>query len=242
MITTGKKRFKGEIALNYKLIKFAYPDYQIFRGKIYNAIKDYYSNLNKKIQIVEIGCGYGATTEYILKACSNLNLVAIDNEILMIEQAKAYLKKWNGTAQFTIKETDALLFLNSLQNESIDIIVSELTLHNFKNKYRNLVLREISRVLVNGGILINSDKYPENGTKRLVSFLYELKCFYQLLIPKGKIVLLIKWIIHHLADQFPNRIMKLKESVDELKLLGFDEIKVIYTGKVISVLQTQKIK
>lgn len=237
----NKKRFKGEIALYYKLIKYAYPDYPIFRGKILETIKNYNSNSTSKIEIVEIGCGYGAITDYILKSRSDLNLVAIDNEIQMIEQAKSYLKDWEGPTQFSIKEADALFYLKSLKNESVDIIVSELTFHNFNKNYRNLLLTEIYRVLVKGGVIVNSDKYSAHGIKRLLSFLYEEKCFYQLLVPKRKIKIFMKWILHHIADQFPSRIMKLKKSAKEMKRLGFDELKIIYSGRIISVLYARKL-
>ncbi len=241
MNTSKEKRFE-KLSEDFYHVKCAYPDFSIFQGKIGEVVRNYIPEKSAgNIAIVDIGCGYGATAEVILKSRNDIRLSAIDNEYQMVEGAKRYLAKWDDTPKLKIIEDDALDFLRKLENESIDIVASVLTLHNFKKSYRDTLLIEIERVLKKKGIFVNADKYalddPEEHNKSLHS---ELERFFDTFSQLKKYEVLREWVLHHIEDQSPIRVMSERVSIEQLRGLRFKNVDIIYRNIMIAVLVAQK--
>ncbi len=77
----------------------------------------------------------------------------------MQEQAKKHLSKWITEGKLTFSGDDALTALKKIAPDSVDIVASAYTLHNFLDSYRNEVIQEIFRILKPGGQFINGDRY-----------------------------------------------------------------------------------
>lgn len=227
---TEERRFQGKISSNYPLVMTAFPHLEEMDKLMVAAIGNYQPRCQQTpLLVLEIGCGSGRATAKILSARPDIRLTAIDNEAKMIQQAQQTLQGIMSTEQLDIQQQDALTYLKTQKDNHFDIIASVLTLHNCLNSYRNQVLAEIYRVLVPGGLFINSDKYPQNDP---VEYHRALEKHMALLIDavgvSGNIELLKELILHELSDFSPERIMNEQDFLQKLSEIGYCNSQLIY--------------
>ncbi|NOX71812.1 MAG: class I SAM-dependent methyltransferase [Candidatus Micrarchaeota archaeon] len=226
----AEKRFSGKIGEEYELFLLACPHCDELEMLVGEIIKNEYNNSDKNvISAVEIGCGLGITTKNILISDSRVNVTAIDNERIMLKQAKENLKSYIEDGRLKLIMSDALEFVRSLPDSSFDAIASVFTLHNFEQKYRNELINEIFRVLVPGGLFINADKYARDDNALHYNDLkWQINQFIEKYSGIGRFDLINEWINHYLVDNKDNIIMKEGKSFDILKKSGFRNIKKVY--------------
>lgn len=233
---TEERRFSGLIGKELKYTRLAYPDFDVFQGRVGEIVKGYRAKTNANISVLDIGCGYGFTAAIVLKSRSDLDLQTIDNEPTVIAQAHQFLNKWKTRRSLSIVEADALAYAQKAQKSSLDIVVSVLTLHNMTTAYRKKLLKEVARILKPSGIFINADKYALKGYARYKSLGVEIERYFNAFIPLEKYDLLKEWVLHHISDSAPERVMDEISSKKDLKLLGFGNIKIVYRGNMVAVL------
>ena len=108
------KRFHGKIGEDYELFKLACPHFDDLQNTIGKTIKDYFKKANEKeINVLEIGCGPGYTTEIILNSDKRTKVFAVDNEPVMISKAKIVLNNFIKNNRVKLIEADALEFLKN---------------------------------------------------------------------------------------------------------------------------------
>jgi ubiquinone/menaquinone biosynthesis C-methylase UbiE/DNA-binding transcriptional MerR regulator len=117
---------------------------------------------NKKVTILEIGCGNGAFwTENIKKIPENVNVILSDISLGMVNDAENSLKKVAGKSERlkkTVNEQFRFEAFDSeempLKDESVDIVIANHMLFYFDKPDK--VISEIKRVLKKGGFLFAS--------------------------------------------------------------------------------------
>lgn len=235
------RRFAGRMGEEYDLLKRAYPHYEEIQEKIGEVVAVYRPvSLQTEIEMLDIGCGDGATADIILASRENVKLIALDNEPKMVEQAHKNLEPWSGVRDFAIIETDALDFLRGAKDARFDIVASAFTLHNFLRSYREEVLREIFRVLKPEGLFLNADKYAPEGQKRYEALLVQLERFFDAFVPLGKYDLLKEWVLHNVADQAPDRVMRERDSVQTMERIGYTGINILCRNNMEAVVVARK--
>lgn len=206
--------YSKEMINNYILIDKVYGNYIRFQKKLSRLIQNV-NTKNKNLNILEIGCGTGITTEIIKNARSNIKLTSIDIDINMINYAKENLSQFLNIKYI---ESDALTFLKNEPAKTYDIVVSAFTIHNFSSKYRFKIYSEIHRVLKDNCIFMNADKFvSDNFEMQINSLKYRIDTYIETLLRENKLLLLKEWVSHYIVDQYPSRIMRLNE---EKKRIG----------------------
>ncbi|MCK5026765.1 MAG: class I SAM-dependent methyltransferase, partial [Nanoarchaeota archaeon] len=154
-----EKRFSGKIGEEYELFRLACPHFQELENTLGRIIREQFQDKSfEEIKVLEIGCGSGYTTLIILNSNNRTRIVAVDNESVMIEQAKEILNEFVENNRVELIEGDALEFLKKQDSDSFEVFASGFTLHNFTKNYRGKVIKEIYRVLKPEGIFVNADK------------------------------------------------------------------------------------
>ncbi|MBS3081897.1 class I SAM-dependent methyltransferase, partial [Candidatus Pacearchaeota archaeon] len=233
----NEKRFKGAIGTEYALFEKAYPHFKELQERIALEICKYAKDRN--LSVLEIGCGPGPTSDKILSSNENINLTAVDNEGIMISQAKEYLSNYGDRVKLV--EDDALSFLRGVSDASFDAVASAWTIHNFTLEYRENIIKEIFRVLKPSGLFVNGDKYAqENINKHHEDFNWSIEQFIEKMAKTGNSKICYEWIIHMGLDESSNLLMKEKDSLSQLENLGFLNPRIIWRERMEAILITQK--
>ena len=221
-----KDMFSGIIGQEYEMLKRICPHSTEMSRLVGVAVKDYCEENKKYTSVVELGGGTGITTLSILLANEDLSIISIDNESTMQNQAKSSLVNWVEQSRLSFVENDALSALKNMESNSVDIIASAYTLHNFIQGYRDEVLHEIYRVLKKEGQFINGDRYGlDNISRHTQTVQHEISGYFRVLTELNKLNLLEHWIVHLFNDESENHVMRESSAIQQLKDTGFADIK-----------------
>ncbi len=134
------------MAKNYES-KYGYSDkftkYKINK-KIDIFVQIVHNNFDKKVDILEIGCGTGAYTDVYARKLPKSNILATDISDEMIKVAK----KLHGKSK-NIRYEVRSAYNTGLKKSSVDIVCGFYILHHLN---LNTVRKEVHRVLKPGGI------------------------------------------------------------------------------------------
>ena len=227
---------------DYDLLTTAYPKYGELHEVLAGVVAQFKAGDTRgEIRALEIGCGSGITTSYILSSREDIVLEAIDNEPGMIRQITENLGFWRHEGRLRVLEGAALEHLRTVPDNFLDLIATGFTLHNFTSDYRNEVIREVFRCLRPGGLFVNADKYAvDDDERRFEELGAQLNRFFDTFIPLGKYELLNEWVVHNVADQAPERVMKEGESLEGMAAAGFRKVKVLFRHGLEAVVKGEK--
>lgn len=217
--------FSGVIGQDYELLNLICPLATKMSRLVGDAVSDYAAHTTGNLTVVELGGGTGITTLSLLTASDKLNILSIDNEPVMQEQAKKHLHKWATEGRLAFCGDDALTALKNIATGSVDIVASAYTLHNFLDTYRNEVLQEVFRILTPGGRFINGDRYGlDDVSKHTRTVQDEVSGYFKVLTQINKLDVLEHWIVHLFSDESENHVMRESVALKQLRDAGFSSI------------------
>ena len=218
--------FSGIIGQEYQTLKLICPLAAKMSQLVGEEIeKTMASKPNEALSVLELGGGTGITTLAILMAGESVNVVSVDCEATMQNQAKQSLQKWAEQGRLNFDGRDALTVLKNTTTASIDIMASAYTLHNFLDKYRAEVITEIYRVLKPGGQFINGDRYGLDDISAHTRMIQnEVSGYFKALIEINKLDVLEHWIVHLFSDESENHVMRETFSLQQLEQAGFKQV------------------
>jgi ubiquinone/menaquinone biosynthesis C-methylase UbiE len=217
--------FSGVIGHDYDLLKLICPLAAEMSRLVGRKIAAY--DKSGCLQVIELGGGTGITTLAILASKKELKLRSIDNEPTMQNQAKKHLQPWVEKGVLTFACEDAFNALQHTASNSVDIVASAYTLHNFLDQYRDQVIDEIFRVLKPGGLFMNGDRYAlDNISDHTRLIQQEVTEYFKVLAKIERFDLLQQWVVHLFSDESENHIMREADAVKQLQATGFKNLKV----------------
>ena len=224
--------FSGTIVQDYDLLKLICPLSEEM-SEIVGLVIRRYPNNSAPLSVVELGGGTGITTQPILMANNSLQVLTVDSDPDMQAQAKENLQKWIDNKRLTFCTNDALSALKTLASNSVDIVASAYTLHNFLIDYREQVINEIFRVLKPDGQFINGDRYALDDISEHTRLTQQdASHFFKVLIAANKPDLLEQWILHLFSDEAENHIIRESVALAQLKNAGFIDIQLSHIMNV----------
>lgn len=234
--------FSGVIGENYEMLNLICPLAVKMSHLVGETLSNYAQTKKETLTVVELGGGTGITTFALLNACENIQILSIDNEPVMQEQAKTALAKWVESEQLSFSANDALTALQKLPNDSVDVIASAYTLHNFEHAYRAQVVQEMFRVLKTGGMFINGDRYAlDDISAHTFETQKEIAEYFRILIAENKLDLLQHWIIHLFNDESENHVMRESIALQQLLGAGFTNVELSNRIAVNALVTAQKL-
>ncbi len=217
--------FSGIIGQEYQMLKLICPYAAEMSRLVGEEVAEFCRQQSAKVEVIELGGGTGITTLSILSAAENLQILSVDNEPTMQNQARQSLSEWQSNGRLQFSSDDALTALQSQSGASLDIVASAYTLHNFESNYRLQVLREIFRVLRPGGRFINGDRYAlDDVSAHTRNTQLEVSEYFRVLTEINRLDLLEHWILHLFSDESENHIMRESLAIDQLISAGFGQI------------------
>ncbi len=214
-----KNRFADKLQKNHQIIADFSHGNNVLKIIAALEIKNFLGN--KKINVLEIGCGEGNFTQYLLNYNQDIKLDILDVSPEMIASAKIKLSDRKGNINFICK--DALIFLESCR-KNYDIIVSSWTVHNFKWDEKMELFKHIHNRLNKAGKLFLLDKIYSDVPAENKKQLDKLCRRYDNYLPAG----LKKEIISHAKKDFSiGYRMDEGNILAQIAKLGFKKIKII---------------
>ena len=225
--------FSSIIGQDYYLLKQISPFAAEMSRLVGLSVAKFCAHNSAPVSVVELGGGTGITSLAILSADEHLTLLSIDNEPTMQNQAQQNLQPWVDEGRLCFSGQDALSALKSLSDNSVDIIASAYTLHNFEANYRKKVLNEIFRVLKPSGQFINGDRYAlDDVSAHTRSTQNEVAGYFKVLISLNRLDVLEHWLIHLFNDESENHIMRAALALQQLADAGFKQINLSHRSEV----------
>ena len=213
--------FSGIIGQEYDLLRLICP----LATKMSELVGEAILSSSQHLSIIELGGGTGITTLAMLLANSNVSILSIDNAETMQNQAKNSLNPWVEQGRLHFLLDDALIALKNIPSNSVDIIASAYTLHNFEASYRYQVYQEILRILRIEGQFVNGDRYGLNDVSAHTATLQkEISHYFNVLVKLGKLDVLEHWITHVFNDESENHVMREAVAIQQLHEIGFKNI------------------
>lgn len=213
---------------DYLLIDKVYGNYISFQENMSSVIHNY--RPNSPLNILEIGCGTGISTEIILKSREEITLTSVDsdNEILL-----SAIKNVTSFSNLHFILSDATQFLKEQSINEFDLVVSAFTIHNMTNNYRTELFTQIYRTLKPTGLLINADKFVSDDKDQQIQGLkYRVGTYVDTLIRENRFDLLEEWIVHYINDQRPEKLLKFNQTIADLNAIGFDNTEYIFKSEL----------
>jgi ubiquinone/menaquinone biosynthesis C-methylase UbiE len=236
-----EKRFTGSISDEYDLIRLVMPHFDELQSLVAQSVTDYPYSEPKPIKVLDLGCGSGRTAEALLTARQDVQLIALDNEEKMLRQAETRLQPFIQQGRCRLVLADALRYLEQQPENTLEIVASALTLHNMTQSYRADLHAQILRVLKAGGLFVNADKYaPQDDRERFEYLGVALNRFFDVFVPLGKFHQLREWVLHNVADQSPDHVMKEQDIITALHQLGFVNIQINHRRNLEALLVARK--
>ncbi len=157
----GNFKIKLVVDNNHKIIKKEVIDSDIGYVKMWNNwskkrnglpaydnwLDDYKDilNKNKNFEILDLGCGIGADTLYLIER--GFKVLSCDFSLEALENIKKNIS--NSQTQYL-----DMIETFPLASESYALIIADLSLHYFDNETTIHIMSEIKRILKNNGILL----------------------------------------------------------------------------------------
>lgn len=183
------------------------PVYDLWLDKYENILKK-----SKKVPIIDLGCGNGNNTLYLVER--GYKVISCD---FSKEALKLVMKFVPNSVVMKFDMTEGLPF----KTNSKRIIIADLSIHYFAWETTQKLLNEIKRVLVKGGVFlgrVNSDKDYNYGAREGVQIergLFKINGKYKRFFSKPQLQTLFKnWEIINLQHTQINRYGKPKKVLE----------------------------
>lgn len=179
----------------------------------------------RSLELLELGSGTGITTRHLLNSRDDLRILSVDNAPAMLAQARENLAEALAKGRLELRESDALSALETLADDSVEVVASAYTLHNFLSGYRSRVLAEILRVLKPGGVFVNGDRYAiDEPAEHLRQTQEEVRGYFRVFLAMRRPDLLEQWVVHLFSDESEEHLMRLQPALGEMAELGYADL------------------
>jgi ubiquinone/menaquinone biosynthesis C-methylase UbiE len=219
----AEQLFAGKIGEEYHLLKLICPAAPEMSWRVGEALAGLLAGWegSQPARVLELGTGTGMTTLAVLEQNPGIQLQGLDNEAVMLDQARELLAAPLASGQLVLSQCDALSGLRAMPDASVDAMVSAYTLHNFLNDYRHQVHAEIRRVLRPGGCFINGDRYALDDIPAHTRLIQdEVRFYFEKLLGIGRSDVLEQWIVHLFSDESADHVMRYAPALASMRDAG----------------------
>jgi len=225
--------FSGIIGQEYDMLRLICPLAAEMSQLVGQRAGEYCAQNPAASSVLELGGGTGITTLALLSANERLKITSVDNAETMQSQARQSLQQWQKEGRLAFVLDDILQTLEHTEDNSVDIVASAYTLHNFEHGYREQVIAQVHRVLKPEGLFVNGDRYGLDDVNVHTHLIQqEVQGYFSVLTDMKRLDLLEHWIVHLFSDESENHVMRESVALAQLQTHGFKSIQLDHRNQV----------
>ncbi len=213
-----ENNFSDTLVEEYDLFGKVFPFHDELQDTIPSSLKEHFPNTDDNtLTFLDIGAGYGFTTKLVAEVFPNAKFILNEYDAELISRADAYLGKYN----YEKKVGDIEEIIKQIPDSSIDAVYTAWVIHNFPPAKREVIYKEVSRVLKPGGVFVALEKVGNTGPQRqkdLAQAIIDLEPFIS---KYNRPDLFIEWVKHNLRDEELDLVFTDDENETLLKNNGF---------------------
>lgn len=228
----AENNFSDSLVEEYDLFGKVFPFHDDLQKAIPYSLKEHFKDASdSSLVFLDIGAGYGFTTKLVAEVFPKAKFIVNEYDEELLSRADVYLQQYN----YEKKVGDIEEIIKQIPTGSLDAVYTAWVLHNFPPEKREVIFKEIYRVLNPGGIFVALEKVGNVGPQRqrdLAQAIVDLEPFIS---KYNRPDLFIEWVKHDLRDEESDLVFTDDENEKLLNSNGFDwgVIKHILLEKVI---------
>lgn len=202
---TTNNNFSDTLVEEYDLFGKVFPFHDDLQNTIPESLKDHFADNTDEgasLNFLDIGAGYGFTTKLVAREFPKAHFILNEYDPELISRADAYLNDYDHEK----KVGDIEEIIKAIPNRSIDAVYTAWVIHNFPPQKREVIYREISRILKPQGVFVALEKVGNTGEQRLKDLSQAIVDLYPFVTKYNRPDLFIEWVKHDLRDEEPDLI------------------------------------
>lgn len=211
--------FSDTLIEEYDLFGKVFPFHDDLQAAIPGSLQGHFPGSDgTDLVFLDIGAGYGFTTKLVAEKFPKAKFILNEYDPELISRADNYL-----TGYYCEKRVgDIEEIIKQIPDNSIDAIYTAWVLHNFPPRKREVIFKEIARVLKSKNIFVALEKVGNTGPQRqrdLAQAILDLEPFIS---KYDRSDLFIEWVKHDLRDEELDLVFTDDENQTLLKDNGFE--------------------
>lgn len=248
---TRRNDFEDAMGVRYKeAMTVICPHEQVGYDLIKSRIDDL--NLGVNENVLDLGCGSGEFLYFLGDfpkggpwTCEDVIdpfLTGVDISDVMIRKALKLFKIPIKEGRARIVNADLTKYLESMNlvGQTSDVITSNFVLHNLTQEERAMALPLIYGALLEYGTFLTLDKIAVTDPAEHEAMYNSQLRTIRKLAEHGMPELVQPWLDHYAADNAPERRMIEGGLIEQLRQVGFREVRALYRGRMEAVVEAKK--
>lgn len=215
--------FSDTLVEEYDLFGKVFPFHDELQATIPTELKKYFDKLGvvdggATNTFLDIGAGYGFTTKLVAELFPKAYFILNEFDTGLLNRSDKYLKSYNCEK----KVGDIEEVIKSIPDQSVDAVYTAWVIHNFPPEKREVIFKEVARVLKIGGVFVYLEKILNQGKERDGALAQTIHTFSPFIDIYQRPDLYLDWIKHYLRDEEPDLVFTDDENQKLLESNGFD--------------------
>ena len=133
-------------------------------SELIDGLRVFVNDLSSPLDILDMGCGDAWLAHHVFAQAKIRSYHGVDLSESALKKAAHQLDPWVGHIRFTCG--DIATFLGNAASESSSLVLMSYSLHHFASENKQQILRDIQRVLIDGGHFLWVDLARQNQEDR----------------------------------------------------------------------------
>lgn len=215
--------FSDTLVEEYDLFGKVFPFHDELQATIPTELKKHFDKLGvvdggATSTFLDIGAGYGFTTKLVAELFPKAHFILNEFDADLLNRSDEYLKSYNCEKRVG----DIEKIIKSIPDQSVDSVYTAWVFHNFPPTKREVIFKEIARVLKPEGVFVYLEKMVNQGKDRDIALAQTIHTFSPFIDKYQRPDLYLDWIKHYLRDEEPDLVFTDDENKKLLETNGFD--------------------
>ena len=215
--------FSDTLVEEYELFGKVFPFHDELQATLPTELKKHFEKLGvvdggATSTFLDIGAGYGFTTKLVAKEFPKAHFILNEFDADLLNRSDEYLKSYNSEKRVG----DIEEIIKSIPDQSVDAVYTAWVIHNFPPAKREVIFKEIARILESGGMFVALEKVGNTGEQRVKDLSQAILDLVPFITKYQRPDLFIEWVKHDLRDEEPDIVFTDDENQKLLESNGFD--------------------